>query len=96
MWTRNGRLPEGVSMIFMIARATSVGSASSGSSAVNPFQGNVGNGCRGTLGVLLGAQLIGGRAGVQEVVGTFGEGAWHNDAGFDAPPGHLTGISHRE
>jgi DNA-binding transcriptional LysR family regulator len=52
-----------------------------------PFQDNVGNGCRGTLGVLLGAQLIGGRAGVQEVVGTFGEGAWHNDGGFDTPAG---------
>jgi hypothetical protein len=43
-----------------------------------PFQDNVGYGCRGTLGILLGAPLIGGRAGVQEVVGTFGEGAWHN------------------
>jgi hypothetical protein len=36
MWTRNGRLPAGVSMIFTIARATSVGSASFGSRTATP------------------------------------------------------------
>lgn len=36
-WTRNGRLPNGVSTTRTIARATSAGSASAGSRLASPF-----------------------------------------------------------
>ena len=95
-WTRNGRLPNGMSTTRTICACDFGWVGIGGFEAGETLQRLVGDAGIGTGFVFGGPRRVRRLAGMGEVVGALGEGARHHDRRLDAPQRKLGRIGHRQ